>query len=95
MTRISFIGAGSIVFTRALANDILLTPSLQDAKLVLMDINPERLDLARRAVQAIIDRRGLKATVEATTELRTAVTGADYVITTFQQVWADGARARH
>lgn len=85
MTRISFIGAGSIVFTRALVNDILLTPSLQDSQIVLMDINPERLDLARRAVQAIIDRRGLKATVTVTDNQRTAVTGVDYVITTFQQ----------
>lgn len=85
MTKIAFIGAGSIVFTRALANDILLTPSLQDATIVLMDINLERLELARRVVQAIIDRRGLKATVEATDDLRKAVTGVNYVITTFQQ----------
>ena len=85
MTRISLIGAGSIVFTRALVNDILLTPSLQDAEIVLMDINPERLELARRAVQAIIDRRGLPATVTATDSQRAAVAGVDYVVTTFQQ----------
>jgi alpha-galactosidase len=30
MSKIAFIGAGSIVFTRNLCSDILLTPVLQD-----------------------------------------------------------------
>ena len=85
MPIITLIGAGSVVFTRDLSNDILLTPSLNDSEIVLMDIDPIRLDLARNVVQALIDRRGLPATVRATTDQREAVTGADYVITTFQQ----------
>ena len=44
-----------------------------------------RLEQARSIVQAIVDRRGLKATVEATTDRRVAVENADYVVTTFQQ----------
>lgn len=50
-----------------------------------MDINPERLRRARDLVQAIVERRGLKARVETTTDQREAVQDADYVITTFQQ----------
>lgn len=85
MPRITLIGAGSVVFTRNLCNDILLTPALQDSTISLMDIDPERLAQARDLVQEIVDRRGLSAKVEATTDRREAVRGADYVVTTFQQ----------
>lgn len=85
MPKITFIGAGSLVFTRRLCSDILLTPALQDSTITLMDVDPVRLRQAQAIVQSIIDHRGLKAKVEATTERRAAVTGADYVITTFQQ----------
>jgi alpha-galactosidase len=85
MPRIALIGAGSIVFTRNLCSDILLTPALQQSTIALMDIDPVRLAQARELVQALIDRRGLKARVEATLDRREAINGADYVITTFQQ----------
>jgi alpha-galactosidase len=83
--KITFIGAGSVVFTRNLCSDILLTPALQDATITLMDIDPTRLAQARDLVQTLIDKRGLKAHVYATTDRREAVRGAGYVITTFQQ----------
>ena len=85
MTKITLIGAGSTVFTRNLCSDILLTPVLQDCTIALMDIDPDRLEQARSLVQAIVDRRGLKAQVEATTDRLEAVQNAAYVITTFQQ----------
>ena len=85
MPKISFIGAGSVVFTRNLCSDILLTPALQNSTISLMDIDPVRLRQARDLVQALIDGRGLNARVEATTDRREAIRGADYVITTFQQ----------
>src|SRR6185503_267409 len=85
MTKITFIGAGSVVFTRNLCSDILLTPALQDCTISLMDIDPVGLERSRKLVQTLIDQRGLKACVEATTDQRAAVTGADFVITTFQQ----------
>jgi alpha-galactosidase len=85
MPRITLIGAGSVVFTRNLCNDVLLTPALQESTIVLMDIDPVRLERSRLLVQALIDRRGLKTRVEATTDRRSAVRGAKYVVTTFQQ----------
>jgi alpha-galactosidase len=51
MTKIAFIGAGSLEFTWSLARDILTFPLLQDATLALMDINAERLEWARRGVE--------------------------------------------
>lgn len=85
MPKITLIGAGSVVFTRELCNDILLTPALEGSTIALMDIDPQRLELARRTVEAIVDRRGLATKVTATVNQREAVNGADYVITTFQQ----------
>ncbi len=85
MPKITFIGAGSVVFTRDLCSDIALTPALQGSTIALMDIDPVRLELARRTVQAIVDRSRLEAKVTATTDQREAVNGADYVITIFQQ----------
>jgi alpha-galactosidase len=63
----------------------LLTPALQNATITLMDIDPGRLAQARDLVQALIDGRGIDARVDATTDRRAAVRGADYVVTTFQQ----------
>lgn len=85
MPKITLVGAGSVVFTRNLCSDILLTPALQESTIALMDIDPKRLAWARDVVEAIVDHRGLKARVEATTDRREAVQDADYVITTFQQ----------
>lgn len=85
MSKISLIGAGSVVFTRNLCSDILLTPALQDSTITLMDIDQNRLAQAKALVQAIIDRRELKARVEATMDQREAVRSAAYVVTTFQQ----------
>lgn len=83
--RITLIGAGSAVFTRNLCSDILLAPVLQDSTISLMDIDEGRLRTSRDLVQSIIDRRGLDARVEATTDRREAIRDADYVVTTFQQ----------
>src|SRR5919112_5305057 len=85
MTKITFIGAGSLVFTRNLCSDILLTPVLRECTISLMDIDPGRLSQSRDLVQAIIDQRRLKARLEATTDQREAVRDADYVVTTFQE----------
>jgi len=85
MPKITFIGAGSLVFTRNLTNDILLTPALSDSTIALMDVDAQRLEQSRQIVQSMIDRRGSKATVVATLDRKQAIEGSDYVITTFQQ----------
>ena len=76
--KITFIGAGSVVFTRNLCSDILLTPALQDATITLMDIDATRLAQARDLVQTLIDKRGLKASVEATTDQRDETSAQQY-----------------
>ena len=82
MTKITFIGAGSSVFTRNLTRDILTFPLLAKSTLTLMDVDQERLEFARKAVQRIVDRGGYLAKVEATPDRAEALKNADVVITT-------------
>ena len=84
MTKIALIGAGSVVFTRNLVSDLLSFPALQGSTISLMDIDAERLRLARDLVAAIIAERGLPARVEATLERAAAVRGASCVLVTVQ-----------
>jgi len=91
VTKIAFIGAGSLTFTRNLARDILTFPLLKDATLALMDIDSERLGFAQRSVQRIIDLGSYPAKVEATLDRVEALRGADAVLTTIlvgsTEVW--------
>ncbi len=82
MTRIAFIGAGSFGFTRKLIRDILTFPRLQACTLALMDIDPERLDYARRAAERLVREMGVPARVVATQDRREALEGADAVLCT-------------
>jgi alpha-galactosidase len=82
MTKITFIGAGSFVFTRNLARDILTFPLLRDATLVLMDVDPERLEFAQKSVQRIVDLGHYPARVEATLDRAAALKDADVVLCT-------------
>ncbi len=82
MTKIAFIGAGSFGFTRNLVRDILTFPLLEDATLSLMDIDAERLEFSRRAVQRIVDEGEYPATVETTLDRVEALRGADAVLCT-------------
>jgi alpha-galactosidase len=82
MTKITFIGAGSLGFTRGLVRDILTFPLLKDATLCLMDIDPERLDFAHKAVSRIVELGNYPAKVEATMDRAEALKGADVVLVT-------------
>lgn len=84
MARIVFIGAGSTVFARNLMGDILSFPELSSSTIVLHDINEERLRTSEIVGHKIIETLNVSATIEATTDRRAALAGADYVITMFQ-----------
>ena len=82
MAKIAFIGAGSFGFTRNLVRDVLTFPRLRDSTIALMDINPERLDFARRACQRLVDESKAPAKIVATLDRREALEGADAVVVT-------------
>jgi alpha-galactosidase len=91
MTKITFIGAGSLGFTEGLVRDILTFPLLKDAHIALMDIDAERLDFAHRKVQKLLSAGNYPATVSATLDRVEALKGADVVLTTIlsgsTEVW--------
>ncbi len=91
MTKITFIGAGSLGFTSELVRDILTFPLLQDATLSLMDIDAERLEWAKKGVKKLIKAGNRPAKVEATLDRAEALKGADVVLTTIlagsTEVW--------
>ena len=82
MTKIAFIGAGSLGFTSELVRDILTFPLLEDAAISLMDINAERLAFSKKAVEKLIKEGNRPAKVTATTDRAEALKGADVVLTT-------------
>jgi alpha-galactosidase len=84
MARIVFIGAGSTVFARNLMGDILSFSELSSSTIVLHDINEERLRTSEIVGHKIVETLGVSATIEATTDRRAALAGANYVITMFQ-----------
>lgn len=90
MTRIVFVGAGSVEFTRNLLGDILSYPELRDVTIALHDIDADRLVTAERMARWTADALGAAPTIETHLDRRAAFAGADFVINTVQ---VGGARA--
>jgi alpha-galactosidase len=82
MTKITFIGAGSLEFTRSLVRDILTFTLLEGATLTLMDINAERLEWAKKGVERLLVAGNHPTKVEATLDRVEALKDADVVLTT-------------
>ena len=91
MTKITFIGAGSLGFTGELVRDILTFPLLEDATISLMDIHEGRLEWAKKGVEKLIAAGNRPAKVEATLDRAEALKDADVVLTTIlagsTEVW--------
>ena len=82
--KIVFIGAGSVTFTRNLVRDLLTFPAFADAQVGLVDIDPDALEDAKKAVQRIIDAGKYPATIVASTDRKDVLPGADGVVTTIR-----------
>ena len=84
MAKIVIVGAGGVIFTQNFIRDILLDDELRKSRVVLMDINAERLGHAGKMAEIISGQFGRPFRPELTTDLRKAVRGADYVLTVFR-----------
>ena len=82
--KIAFIGAGSTIFMKNIVGDALQMPALADAHVALMDIDAKRLDESRAVAEKLAAALDSPATIEATTDRRRALDGADFVVTAFQ-----------
>ena len=84
MPKITFIGADSTVFAKNLLGDILGFPELASSTISLFDIDAERLHTSEIVARKIASTLGANATIEATTDRRRALDGADYAICMIQ-----------
>jgi alpha-galactosidase len=82
--KVAILGAGSTVFARQLMTDLLCTPELEQGTFALVDVDGERLDLAHRLGEKLVDASGRDWTVEATTDRQRVLAGCDYVINTIE-----------
>ena len=82
MKKITFVGAGSLVFTRNLVKDLMGIEAFRDAELCLMDIDEKRLEYSGRFVEKIINAFHKPAVITMTTNRREPLRGADGIICT-------------
>jgi alpha-galactosidase/6-phospho-beta-glucosidase family protein len=77
---ITIVGGGSFQWAPILLADIAATPDLRGARVVLQDLNEERLTLVQRWADVMLRSTGAEMTVESTTELAAAARGAAVVV---------------
>ena len=89
MGKIAFIGAGSRGFAKQLIMDILTRPALAEGSVSLMDVSQEYVDITAALAAKIVKQLNLPTKIEATTDRRRALDGADYVISTIRPTGID------
>jgi alpha-galactosidase/6-phospho-beta-glucosidase family protein len=81
MTGLVLTGAGNVGMTRRILSDLLVLPGLAGSlRIVLHDIDPERLSTAEALARSLNAETGAGARIEAHVERRRALAGADYVV---------------
>jgi len=80
--KITIIGAGSAVFTSGIVEEICRSPHLHGTRLCLMDINRERLEMSLGFANRLAAELSVDIRIEATTDRKSALKGADYVVNT-------------
>ncbi len=80
MLKVALIGAGSVAFSRRVIGDLMCMNGVAPDCIALMDIDHERLDIAAEFARRLIAQTGLDIELQATTDTRAAVEGADYVV---------------
>jgi alpha-galactosidase len=78
--KITLVGAGGMSFGPSMVNDVIHTPELAGARLVLHDIDPARLDRARRFADKLNDSSNRPVVIEHSTDPAEALDGADFVL---------------
>ncbi|MEX2393978.1 MAG: alpha-galactosidase [Actinomycetota bacterium] len=92
MPKITYVGAGSAVFARQVITDVLEVDGLDSGEFALVDVDPERLDLARQLVERLVERSGKDWKVSASTERRELLDGSDYVVNSIEVAGLDNVR---
>jgi len=92
LPKITFIGAGSVVFTQGLLADLFAFDELKSAHIALHDIDPERLATAQAAARLIAAERHARPEISAHLDRREALADAHFVINMVQIGMGDATR---
>jgi alpha-galactosidase len=84
MIKVAMIGAGSVVFSKNLTADILSYPEFKNATFSYMDIDEERLEVGANLCRKVAKTMDANPTIQATSNRRQALQGADFVINMVQ-----------
>ena len=84
MPKVTFVGAGSAVFARQLITDILAIDGLDEGTFALVDIDAQRLDLARRIAERLVELKGKRWRIESSTDRLDVLKGTDYLINSIE-----------
>ena len=87
------IGAGSAVFARTVMTDTLAVDGLDTGTFALVDIDPERLELARQIAERLVDLSGKRWTVEASTDRAEVLVGSNYIVNSIEVAGLQNVRA--
>ena len=79
--KICLIGAGGMSFGPVMVLDAINTPQVGGATMMLHDVDPGRLENARRFATRANERRGNPIRIEASLDPAEAMTGADFCLT--------------
>lgn len=78
--KITLVGAGGMSFGPAMVNDVVHTPELRGARLMLHDVNPERLQRAYQFAAKLNASAGAPVVLDQSTEPDEALDGAEFVL---------------
>jgi len=87
--KITFIGAGSVGFTRRLFSDLMTVPEFRNIEVSFMDINEHNLDMVKQLCQRDLDENGIDIKIESTLNRREALKGTKYVVCCFRHGMLD------
>ena len=80
MFKVTFIGAGSVGFTRTLLTDIMSVPEFRGIEIAFTDINQHNLDMVTQLCQRDLESNGIDTKIYSTLDRRSALKGAKYII---------------
>ncbi|MGB9877871.1 MAG: alpha-glucosidase/alpha-galactosidase [bacterium] len=83
--KVVVIGAGSASFGLSTLRDFFQSPLMKEAELVLCDINEEKLNLMTKLAHLLNDASGLNAKITSTTDYKSSLDNADFVITSVEK----------
>ena len=82
--KMAYIGGGSTRGAGTMASFIHQGENFEGSEVVLIDLDPERLDLIRRLSERMAQARGLDLTITATTDRRSGLSDCDAILSSYR-----------